>query len=52
MGKYNKLWVAVAMMAGNFIRDYWGIDLGVDETTASLIVGGLGSIAIWAVPNT
>lgn len=51
MTKYNKLWVAVLTVAANFVRDYYGIDLGMDPTTAATLVGGVGAFFTWAVPN-
>ena len=36
-----KLWVAVAMAVVAFVRVYFGIDLGLDEETATAVIGGI-----------
>ena len=46
-----KFWVAVIMAGVQFCQIYFGIDLGLDEATATAIVGGIGALLIWLVPN-
>lgn len=46
-----KFWVAVAMAAVAFLRVYAGIDLGLDEATATAVIGGIGALLVWLVPN-
>ena len=46
-----KLWVAVAMAVVAFVRVYFGIDLGLDEETATAVIGGVGALLVWLVPN-
>lgn len=51
MTKYNKFWVSLITVAANFVREYYGVDLGVDPTTAATLVNGAGALLVWAVPN-
>jgi hypothetical protein len=51
MSRYNKLWVAVIVALFAFIRSYTGFDLGVDDTTATAIVGAIGAFLVWLIPN-
>ena len=46
-----KFWVAVAMAIAQFINVYAGIDLGLDEQTLTAIIGGIGALLVWLVPN-
>ena len=46
-----KFWVAVVMAATAFVRIYAGIDLGLDEATATAVMGGIGALLVWLVPN-
>lgn len=46
-----KFWVAVIMAGVQFCQIYFGIDLGLDEATATAIVGGVGALLVWLVPN-
>lgn len=46
-----KFWVALVIAAANFIRIYAGIDLGLDEGTASAVIGGIGALLVWLIPN-
>jgi len=46
-----KFWVAVAMAVVAFVRVYAGIDLGLDEATATAVLGGIGALLVWLVPN-
>lgn len=51
MAAYNKLWVALVVAILAFLRSYTGIDLGVDDATATAIVGAIGAFLVWLVPN-
>lgn len=51
MQAYNKLWVSLAVAILAFIRAFTGVDLGVDDATATAIVGAIGSFLVWLVPN-
>lgn len=51
MGRYNKFWIALIIALVAFIRSYTGFDLGVDDATATAIVGALGAFLIWLIPN-
>ncbi len=51
MGKYNKFWIAVLMVGANYVRERYGIDLGVDPMTAATLVNGAGAALVWMVPN-
>lgn len=49
--KAAKFWVALIVVGANFTRAQYGIDLGVDETTAMTLVNGVGAALVWLVPN-
>jgi len=51
MSKYNKFWIALLTVGANFVHQYWGIDLGIDQATATTLVGGAGAALVWLVPN-
>lgn len=51
MAAYNKLWVALIMAGVQFARAKYGVDLGVDETTAATLVSLIAAVLVWAVPN-
>lgn len=51
MNNYNKAIVAFIMAAINFIETYYQIDLGLDETTVSILFGVLSTLLVYAVPN-
>lgn len=51
MSKYDKFWVAALTVGANFVREYYGIDLGVDSMTAATLVGGAGAFLVYLVPN-
>ena len=51
MSQHNKLWVSLVMAVAAFLRSYSGIDLGVDNATATAIVGAIWSALVWVVPN-
>lgn len=46
-----KFWVAAVMAVAQFLQIYAGIDLGLDQATVSAILGGLGALLVWWVPN-
>lgn len=46
-----KFWVAVIMAVLQFINIYSGIDLGLDEATLTAVIGGVGALLVWLVPN-
>lgn len=48
---YAKFWVALIMALVAFIRSYTGFDLGVDDATATAIVGAVTAFLVWLVPN-
>ncbi len=51
MGRFNKFWIALIVAIFAFLRSYTGFDLGVDDTTATAIVGAIGAFLVWLVPN-
>ena len=46
-----KFYIAVVMAIAMFVQVYAGIDLGLDEGTVTAIVGGIGALLVWLVPN-
>lgn len=46
-----KFWVAIVMAIVQFVQIYFGLDLGLDQATATAIVGGVGALLVWLVPN-
>ncbi|WP_338606843.1 hypothetical protein V6617_10025 [Pelagibacterium nitratireducens] len=46
-----KFWIALTMGVVNFVQVYTGFDLGLDQTTATTIINGIGAALIWLVPN-
>lgn len=48
---YNKFWVAVLMVGANAIRSRFGVDLGLDDQLAADLVGGIGAVLVYLVPN-
>ncbi|TDQ19828.1 hypothetical protein [Phyllobacterium brassicacearum] len=51
MLSYSKFLVAAVMVALSFAKSFYGIDLGVDEVTASNLIAALTAVLVWAVPN-
>lgn len=51
MSKFNKAIVAFLVAVVAFIRSFFGIDLGIDDPTATAIVGAITTFLVWAVPN-
>lgn len=46
-----KFWVAAVMAAVQFFQIYSGVDIGLDEATVTAVLGGLGALLVWLVPN-
>lgn len=46
-----KFWVAIIMAFLQFINVYSGLDFGLDEATVTAVIGGIGALLIWLVPN-
>lgn len=46
-----KFWTALALAFLQFLNVYSGIDLGLDEATVTAILGGIGALLVWWVPN-
>lgn len=46
-----KFWVAAIMALAQFLQVYSGVDLGLDEGTVTAILGGVGALLVWLVPN-
>lgn len=46
-----KFWVALALAIVQFVQIRYGLDLGLDEATATAIFGGIGALLVWFVPN-
>ena len=46
-----KFWVALAMALVQFANIYMGLDIGLDQETASAIITGIGAALVWLVPN-
>lgn len=51
MSAYNKFWVTMVMAFVAWARAAYGIDLGIDETTATALVGAITAILVYIVPN-
>jgi hypothetical protein len=51
MGTYNKFWVALLIVAANAIRSRYNIDIGIDDQLAGDLVGGVGAMLVYLVPN-
>jgi hypothetical protein len=51
LSKYDKFWVALIVAIFAFLRSYTGFDLGVDDATATAIVGAIGAALVWIIPN-
>lgn len=46
-----KFWVAAIMALLQFLNIYSGIDIGLDEATVTAVIGGIGALLVWLVPN-
>lgn len=51
MSAYSKFIVAVIMAFVAWVRAAYDIDLGIDEATATALVGAVTAILVYAVPN-
>lgn len=51
MTKYNKFWVAAIMVAVEFARARYGVNIGLDQSTATAIVGAVTALLVYRVPN-
>ena len=51
MALYNKFIVTVCMAVLECIRVTYNIDLGLDESTMTALVGAITSILVFAIPN-
>ena len=51
MSAYNKFVVALSMAVLEWIRVTYNIDLGLDESTMTALVGAITSILVFAIPN-
>lgn len=51
LSRYDKFWVALVVAIFAFLRSYTGFDLGVDDATATAIVGAIGAALVWLIPN-
>jgi hypothetical protein len=48
---YNKFTIALSMAVLEWIRVTYNIDLGLDESTITALVGAVTAILVYAVPN-
>ena len=46
-----KFWTAIILAVVQFLHIYSGIDLGLDEATVTAVIGGIGAVLVWLVPN-
>lgn len=51
MALYNKFIVTVCMAVLEWIRVTYNIDLGLDESTVTALVGAVTALLVYAVPN-
>ncbi|WFP89805.1 MULTISPECIES: hypothetical protein [Ensifer] len=51
LASYNKFIVALSMAVLEWIRVTYNIDLGLDESTMTALVGAITSILVFAIPN-
>lgn len=51
MSLYNKFWVAILMAGAAYIRQRYGMNLGLDEATATGLVGVVTAALVYVVPN-
>lgn len=52
MTRLNKMWAALIVAFVAWVRSYFGIDLGIDDATATAIVGGITTFLVWLIPNS
>lgn len=46
-----KFWFSVVMAVVQFVRLYFGIDVGLDEVTAQTIINGIWAAGVWLIGN-
>jgi hypothetical protein len=51
MSMYNKFIVAMIMAGAGWLRQRYGLNLGMDESLATGLVGMLTAALVYAVPN-
>lgn len=51
MGAYSKFVVAVIMAFVAWLRAAYDIDVGLDESTVTALVGAVTALLVYAVPN-
>ena len=51
MGRYNKAIVALVMAIIAIVQQATGINLGLDETTVTGLIGAVAAVLVYAVPN-
>lgn len=51
MGRYNKALVALVMAIVGLVQQVWGISLGLDEGTVTVIIGAITTVLVYLVPN-
>ena len=51
MSAYSKFIVAIIMAIVAWVRAAYDIDLGIDEATATALVGAVTAILVYIVPN-
>jgi hypothetical protein len=51
MTAYNKLWAALVMAVLDLLREHYNVDLGLDETSVTALVGLVTALLVWAIPN-
>ena len=51
MSTYAKFWVSAVMAFVAWVRAAYDIDLGIDEPTATALVGAVTAVLVYAVPN-
>ena len=51
MSAYSKFIVAIIMAIVAWVRAAYDIDLGIDEATATALVGAVTAILVYVVPN-
>lgn len=51
MSAYAKFIVALIMAFAAWVRAAYDIDLGIDEATATALVGAVTAILVYLVPN-
>ena len=50
-GEYNKAWVSLIMAILVIADQVWGIKLGLNEETVTIILAIIWPLLVWLVPN-